>query len=72
LVVIKDPANTAANRNLGGIPSNDTGQIPGATTRRDAHGVVATIDEKYAQEYKRSHLVLCMQWSEAGHDGEAG
>jgi hypothetical protein len=47
LVVIKDPANTAANGNLGGIPSNDTGQIPGATTRRDAHGVIATIDEKY-------------------------
>ncbi len=46
-VVIKDPTNTATNGNVGGTSGNLTGQIPGATTRRDAHGVVATVDEKY-------------------------
>jgi hypothetical protein len=49
VVVIKDPTNTVTNGNHdhSGPPSNDTGQIPGTTTRRDAHGVVATVDEKY-------------------------
>ena len=49
VVVIKDPTNTLTNGNHdhSGVSSNDTGQIPGTTTRRDAHGVVATVDEKY-------------------------
>lgn len=49
VVVIKDPTNTLTNGNHdhSGEASNDTGQIPGTTTRRDAHGVVATVDEKY-------------------------
>lgn len=47
VVVIKDQTNTVANGNIGGVSTNATGQIPGATTRRDAHGVVATVDEKY-------------------------
>ena len=49
VVVIKDPTNTLTNGNHdhSGVSSNDTGQIPSTTTRRDAHGVVATVDEKY-------------------------
>lgn len=49
VVVLKDPTNTLTNGNHdhSGVSSNDTGQIPGTTTRRDAHGVVATVDEKY-------------------------
>ncbi|HSA85919.1 MAG TPA: hypothetical protein VLE46_07040 [Nitrospira sp.] len=49
VVVIKDSTNTMTNGNHdhSGVASNDTGQIPGTTTRRDAHGVVATVDEKY-------------------------
>lgn len=49
IVVIKDPTNTVTNGNHdhSGASSNDTGQVPGTTTRRDAHGVVATVDEKY-------------------------
>lgn len=49
VVVIKDPTNTMTNGNHdhSGASANATGQIPGITTRRDAHGVVATVDEKY-------------------------
>jgi hypothetical protein len=49
VVVIKDPTNTMTNGNHdhSGTFSNDTGQVPGTTTRRDAHGVVATVDERY-------------------------
>ncbi|MEQ1567238.1 MAG: hypothetical protein ABMA64_16475 [Myxococcota bacterium] len=46
-LVIKGANNTATNGNLVGPASNLTGQIPGITTRRDSHGVVATTDEKY-------------------------
>lgn len=46
-VVLKDANNTTTNGNAEGPAQNQTGQIPGTTTRRDAHGVVATLDEKY-------------------------
>ena len=49
--VYKDPTNTqnAGNNDVGApaADSNTSGQIPGATTRRDAHGMIPTLDEKY-------------------------
>lgn len=47
VIAFKDVTNTATNGNIGGMDPNPTGQLPGVTTRRDAHGVVATIDERY-------------------------
>ncbi len=46
-VAFKDTTNTDSNGKIGGIAPNMTGQLPGVTTRRDAHGVVATLDERY-------------------------
>ncbi len=45
--VFKDATNTAASGNVGGKSANTTGQVPGITTRRDAHGMIDTIDGKY-------------------------
>lgn len=47
--VFKDPGNTAhAGNNAAGAPAtNTTGQVPGITTRRDAHGMIPTLDQKY-------------------------
>lgn len=47
VVAFKDATNTATNGNIGGMDPNPTGQLPGVTTRRDAHGVVATVDERF-------------------------
>ena len=47
IVAFKDSTNTDSNGNIGGTAPNLTGQLPSLTTRRDAHGVVATLDEKY-------------------------
>lgn len=47
VVAFKDTTNTDGNGNIGGTAPNLTGQLPGVTTRRDAHGVVATLDERY-------------------------
>jgi hypothetical protein len=41
-VVFQDPGNTATGGNLIGPAANNSGQLPGTTTRRDAHGMAKT------------------------------
>ncbi|PHS18628.1 MAG: hypothetical protein COA86_08045 [Kangiella sp.] len=42
-LVFKDADNTSTGGNMGTFgATNDTGQIPGVTTRRDAHGMIRT------------------------------
>jgi hypothetical protein len=59
ITVFKDPSNTATIGNLDGlIAANDSGQLPALTTRRDAHGVAATIDNKYVHNVDRIRNVV--------------
>ena len=51
--VLKDPTNTAPSGNIGGVAENTTGQVPGITTRRDAHGMIQTTDDKYVHVVDR-------------------
>ena len=54
VTVFKDPSNTNTIGNLDGTDMpNTTGQIPGMTTRRDAHGVAVTVDESYIHNVDR-------------------
>ncbi len=46
--------NTATGGNLGGVGEpNETGQLPGVTTRRDSHGMTATVDGAYVHTVDR-------------------
>jgi len=45
--VFQDHGNTLTSGNANGPAKNDSGQKPGVTTRRDSHGVAATLDGKY-------------------------
>ena len=53
--VFKDPTNTSpSGNNAPGAPAeNLTGQVPGVTTRRDAHGMIETLDERYVHVVDR-------------------
>lgn len=52
--IFKDPANTATTGNISGDPTpNTTGQLPGVSTRRDAHGVAVTVDSAYVHNVDR-------------------
>ena len=53
--VFKDAGNTSASGNIDAAPGtvNNTGQLPGTTTRRDGHGMIATIDNKYVHVVDR-------------------
>ena len=42
-LVFKDPTNTATIGNTTGSATNMTGQLPGTSTRRDAHGAAPTL-----------------------------
>ena len=46
-------ANTATIGNTSGPDSNATGQLPGITTRRDAHGMARTLDGKFIHNADR-------------------
>ncbi len=47
-------ANTATIGNLTGVDQpNDSGQLPGITTRRDSHGMAATVDGAYVHTVDR-------------------
>ena len=53
-LVYKDPTNTATIGNLGGDPlPNMTGQLPGVTTRRDAHGMTRTFSGSHIHQADR-------------------
>lgn len=52
--VYKDPTNTATLGNVGGDPNpNESGQIPGLTTRRDAHGMTRTVSGSHIHNVDR-------------------
>ena len=51
-------ANTATIGNTIGPKSNDTGQLPGETTRRDAHGMTRTVDGAYIHNVDRVQNIV--------------
>ncbi len=51
--IFKDPDNTATGGATSGPASNGTGQLPGTTTRRDAHGAVGTNSGHYVHNADR-------------------
>ncbi len=52
--VFKDESNTATTGNVdSSIDSDNTGQIPDVTTRRDAHGMAVTLDGNYVHTFDR-------------------
>jgi len=56
--VFQDLDNTSTIGSSVGPGSNDSGQKPGTTTRRDSHGSVATIDGKYVHTVDRIQNVV--------------
>ncbi|MGY6529760.1 MAG: hypothetical protein ACXITR_07495 [Cyanobacterium sp.] len=52
-VVYKDKNNTATNGNTTGETSNESGQLPGVTTRHDNHGMARTVDGSYIHNTDR-------------------
>jgi len=52
-VVFREAGNTATGGQLDGPAENTTGQLPGLTTRRDAHGLAVTVDEAYVHNVDR-------------------
>lgn len=52
-VIFKDPNNTATGGNSSGQASNSTGQLPGVSTRRDAHGITQTLAGLYVHAADR-------------------
>jgi|GEM_PF-1307693 hypothetical protein len=51
-------ANTATIGNQIGPASNNTGQLPGITTRRDAHGMTRTVDGAYIHNVDRVQNIV--------------
>jgi hypothetical protein len=51
-------ANTATIGNLVGPSNNTTGQLPGVSTRRDAHGMTRTVDGSYIHNVDRIQNVV--------------
>jgi len=57
--VFQDKGNTKTIGNTEGADSaNPTGQVPGITTRRDSHGLVATLNGKYIHTVDRIQNVV--------------
>jgi hypothetical protein len=55
----KDPTNTSHLGNTdGAAAANLTGQVPGITTRRDAHGAATTVDGVYVHNTDRIQNVV--------------
>lgn len=52
--IFKAADNTAHGGNLTGAASNLTGQLPGITTRRDAHGAIGTVNGHYVHNVDRT------------------
>jgi len=51
--IFKDAGNTATLGATTGDAENTTGQLPGTSTRRDAHGMVNTLDDAYLHNADR-------------------
>ena len=58
VLAYKDETNTATGGNRSGEAADGSGQIPGTSTRRDAHGMVATIDGAYIHTVDRLQNVV--------------
>ena len=58
VLVFKDETNTATGGNSSGLLANETGQLPGITTRRDAHGMARTLDGAYVHTVDRLRNVV--------------
>lgn len=59
VTVFKDETNTNTIGNTNGTDDpNETGQLPGQTTRRDSHGATETIDGKYVHVADRIQNVI--------------
>jgi len=43
-LVFEDEGNTATGGNMNGAPVDDSGQLPGVTTRCDSLGAAVTVD----------------------------
>lgn len=56
--IFQDPDNTSTIGNSVGPSTNESGQKPGKTTRRDSHGTVATLDGKYVHTVDRIQNVV--------------
>lgn len=68
--IIKDSTNTATIGNTSGDASNGTGQLPGVTTRRDAHGMAKTLDGAYIHQADRlQNNVEVIRTSDMKHVG---
>lgn len=86
--IFKDATNTNTGGNLGGTStSNGSGQMPGTTSRRDAHGIAATLSGQYihvvdriqnvvevfdTKTYERSTYDLVSKDGMSGREGAAG
>ncbi|MGQ7843773.1 hypothetical protein ACUNV4_04810 [Granulosicoccus sp. 3-233] len=58
MLLYKDEGNTATGGNETGVESNDSGQLPDATTRRDSHGMAPTVDGRYVHTVDRIRNVV--------------
>lgn len=56
--IYSDAGNTATGGNAVGPAANGSGQIPGSTTRRDAHGLAVTVDGSYVHNVDRIQNVV--------------
>ena len=57
--VYKDAGNTSTIGNItGAVVSNGSGQLPGITTRRDAHGLAVTANQSYIHNVDRIQNVV--------------
>ncbi|MEM1368837.1 MAG: hypothetical protein AAGG02_12640 [Cyanobacteria bacterium P01_H01_bin.15] len=52
-VIFKDDTNTATIGNATGPETNETGQLPGQTTRRDSHGMAKTLANTHVHTVDR-------------------
>ena len=58
-VVFKDESNTATIGNVeGATTANETGQLPGESTRRDSHGMARTVDGAFIHTMDRVQNVV--------------
>ena len=57
-LVFKDSTNTSTIGSKSGSSENSTGQLPGMTSRRDSHGMAATIGGKYVHTNDRIQNVV--------------
>jgi hypothetical protein len=67
LVYNDEVDTTATGGKTVGDPTNDSGQIPGTTTRRDAHDLAGTLDGKYVHVVDRIKNVVEVFDSQTGN-----